>query len=126
MTKRVSRVRGQVPRKARFHPEMTPRQAAFLDYLKSLGYGDDDVVYRPANMRILLKNDERAVCRVYVPTFFVVPESTLYDVDSGLTLDQEGKLAFACERDGHVLRIVSEADFPFDEYVGTEVVTSHA
>ncbi len=90
-----------------------------------MGYEDKDILFRPTNMRILLKDDERAVCRAYTPTFFVVPESTFYDVDGHLSPNQEVRLTEICQRDGYTLRVVTEADLPLNEYLDTEVVSSH-
>ncbi len=125
MTKKLSRRRGQVPRGARIYPEMTPRQAAFLDYLKTLGYGDGDVEYRPPAMARNLSTGSSTVVKKYTPTFFVAPELTVYDVGSKLSEGALGALATAYEGDGYEFRSVTEADFPFDEYVGDEEVASN-
>lgn len=124
-TKRLSRVRGQVPRKARIYPEMTPRQAAFLNYLKDLGYDEADIVYRPSELVQSLVTGRTTVLRRYTPTFYVAPELTVYDVDGRLTEDARIELLSLYEGDGYEFHAITEADFPFDEYVGTEEDASH-
>lgn len=123
-TQNFSRVRGRVPRKARFY-QMSAPHAAFRSVLKDIGYEDDDIQYRPEQLRMRLMNDNRAVCRMYVPSFLVVSEKTIYDVNGRLTSDQEEKLATMYKVAGYTFRVVSEADFQSDEYVETEVVSSH-
>lgn len=99
---------------------MTPRHAAFLGYLKELGYSDGDIEYRPPGMTRNLAIGTGVVVRKYTPTFLVTPELTVYDVGSKLNEGALKELTASYRNAGYEFQPVSEEDFPFDEYVDAE------
>ena len=99
---------------------LTHKQRAFLHYLEDLGYElGRDILLQPKEVSVMV-NCRSSVFKRYVPAFYVVPELTCYDVDSHHDLDFLARVRDRLVRDGHELEVVTEAEFPFDEYVMTD------
>jgi hypothetical protein len=95
---------------------LSSKQRAFLNFLEQLGYEyGKDVVIKPNDMSVLV-SCASTVYKKYVPTFFVVPELTAYDVDSNYNDNFLNKARLSLETNGYELSIVTE-EFPFDEYL---------
>lgn len=99
-----------------FHT-LTEKQKIFLGVLQDLGYIlERDIKIKPKECSLVVRCNPTVVKR-YIPTFYVEPELTMYDVDSSYDADFLDQVKASVETQGIEMSIVRPEEFPFDEYV---------
>lgn len=96
---------------------LTENQKVFLEMLQDLGYVlNRDIKVKPKECSLVVRCTPTVVKR-YVPTFYVEPELTMYDVDSSYDCEFLNKVKTSVESQGIEMSIVRREEFPFGEYV---------
>lgn len=96
---------------------LTEKQKIFLGILQDLGYVlYKDIKIKPRECSLVIRRTPTVVKR-YIPTFYVEPELTMYDVDSSYDATFLDEVKASVETQGIEMSIVRPEEFPFDEYV---------